>query len=121
MARGQGCRLGRARHLGGLEPVGVHEVAAGPEDHPPSPERAYVLTQEALVRDILHLPGAAEVGQEALDVARQVDDPRVEATALVIAAVAPVESGILAVDDADVIGTDADGWVMPAEYEGTVA
>jgi len=28
---------------------------------------------------------------------------------------------ILAVDDADVIGTDANGWVMPAEYEGTVA
>ena len=67
---------------------------------PPSPARTYVLTQEALVRDILHLPRAAEVGQEALDAARQVGDPRLEATALVVAAVAPVESGILAVDEA---------------------
>jgi DNA-binding CsgD family transcriptional regulator len=67
---------------------------------PPSAARTYVLNQEALVRSMLHLPRAGEVGLEALDVARQVGDVRLEAKALISAAVAPAESGLLAVDDA---------------------
>lgn len=67
--------------------------------HPASAARTYVLTQEANVRNFLHLPGAVEVGEEALDVARQVGDPRLEAATLVAAAIAPVEVGVLQVDE----------------------
>lgn len=66
---------------------------------PPSAARAYVLTQEALVCNILRVRGAVDVGEEALDAARRVGDQRLEAAALVAASTAAAEAGLLQVDD----------------------
>lgn len=65
---------------------------------PPSAARVYVLTQERLVRDLVRVEDP-DVGQEALDAARQLGDPQLEATALVVMGTVPVELGELSVDD----------------------
>jgi hypothetical protein len=65
---------------------------------PPSAARVYVLTQERLVRDLVRVEDS-DVGQEALDAARELGDPQLEATALVVMGTVPVELGKLSVDD----------------------
>ena len=65
---------------------------------PPSAARAYVLTQEVLVREILRAPAIVDVGQEAVDAAREVGEPRLEAAALVVWAIHAVEARQMDVD-----------------------
>jgi DNA-binding CsgD family transcriptional regulator/tetratricopeptide (TPR) repeat protein len=65
---------------------------------PPSAARVYVLTQERLVRDLVRVEDS-DVGQEALDAARELGDLQLEATALVVMGTVPVELGELSVDD----------------------
>jgi tetratricopeptide (TPR) repeat protein len=65
---------------------------------PPSAARAYVLVQETLVRDLLRAPTVGDVGQEAVDAARAVGQPRLEAAALVVWGNTAVEAGQMDVD-----------------------